>query len=120
MSKLSQLRDSNPAQLSQVVTSLASGLRDVAAQDTGMGAKMLTALASKLDDIARGGDISQLGPAAAPERPAGSPAGGSNATATYRGNAEAPGAGGEAHRAALSQMLDELDAALKATGSRPA
>ncbi len=144
MGKLSQLRDSNPAQLSQVVSSLASGLREVAAQDSGVGAKMLTALASKLDDIARGGDISQLAPAAAPEDTLGSlaarlplsapssgqppPAEASHqaeleqgspprAAAAYRANAETPGPGVDARRAALAQMLDELDAALKATGT---
>lgn len=145
MSQLSRLRDSNPAQLSQVVSSLASGLRDAAAQDSGIGAKMLTALASKLDDIARGGDISQLAPDDAlgslepPQRERGALAGlaeqpqpgagpgrqetehGStpraSATAAYRAHAEAPSASVDTRRAALSQMLDELDAALKATGS---
>jgi hypothetical protein len=103
MSKLSQLRDSAPAQFTQVVSGLAADLRDVAAQDTGMSAKMLTALASRLDGLASSGD--SLRPA------------GSTAATAYRSNATAEVAGSDTARAALARMLDDLDAALKASAS---
>jgi len=103
MSKLSQLRDSAPAQFSQVASGLAADLRDVAAQDTGMSAKMLTALASRLDGLASSGDSVQ---------PAGS-----TAANAYRSNANADVAGSDTARAALAKMMDELDAALKASAS---
>jgi hypothetical protein len=103
MSKLSQLRDSAPAQFSQVVSGLAADLRDVAAQDTGMSAKMLTALASRLDGLASSGD-------------AGQPVG-STAANAYRSNASADVPGTDTARAALAKMMDDLDAALKASAS---
>jgi hypothetical protein len=103
MSKLSQLRDSAPAQFSQVVSGLAADLRDVAAQDTGMSAKMLTALASRLDGLASSGDA--VHPA------------GSTAANAYRANAGADVAGSDTARAALAKMMDDLDAALKASAS---
>lgn len=104
MSKLSQLRDSAPAQFSRVVSSLAADLRDVAAQDTGMSAKMLTALASRLDGLATSSD-------------AGHPTG-STAAQAYRSNANANVAGSDAARAALAKMMDVLDAALEASASK--
>jgi hypothetical protein len=103
MSKLSQLRDSAPAQFSQVVSGLAADLRDVAAQDTGMSAKMLTALASRLDGLASSGDAGH--------------AAGSTAANAYRSNASADVPGTETARAALAKMMDDLDAALKASAS---
>jgi hypothetical protein len=104
MSKLSQLRDSAPAQFSQVVSGLAADLRDVAAQDTGMSAKMLTALASRLDGLASNGDAAQPG--------------GSTAANAYRSNAAADVPGSDSARAAIAKMMDDLDAALKASASR--
>jgi hypothetical protein len=103
MGKLSQLRDSAPAQFSQVVSGLAADLRDVAARDTGMSAKMLTALASRLDGLASSGDTAH-------------PAGSTAATA-YRSNANADVAGSDTARAALAKMMDDLDAALRASAS---
>jgi hypothetical protein len=103
MGKLSQLRDSAPAQFSQVVSGLAADLRDVAAQDTGMSAKMLTALASRLDGLASSGDARH-------------PAGSTPANA-YRSNATADVVGSDTARAALAKMMDDLDAALKASAS---
>jgi hypothetical protein len=104
MSKLSQLRDSAPAQFSQVVSGLAADLRDVAAQDTGMSAKMLTALASRLDGLATSGDAVH--------------AAGSTAATAYRSNADADVAGSDTARAALAKMMDDLNAALEASASR--
>jgi hypothetical protein len=103
MSKLSQLRDSAPAQFSQVVSGLAADLRDVAAHDTGMSAKMLTALASRLDGLAGSGESM---------RPTSS-----IAASAYRSNPDAELAGSDAARAALERMMDDLDAALKASAS---
>lgn len=128
MSKLSRLRDASPEQFTQVVSSLVADLRAAAARDTGMSAKMLTALASRLDDIAGGGAISPLEPspgaasaaAAAPDAPlpgaerSAAQAASATATNAYRSNASfSPGS--DAAQAALAQMLDDLDAALKAT-----
>lgn len=104
MSKLAQLRDSAPAQFTQVVSGLAADLRDVAARDTGMSAKMLTALASRLDGLASSRE--SLRPA------------GSTAATAYRSNATAEVAGSDTARAALARMMDDLDAALKASASR--
>lgn len=52
ISKLSQLRESAPDQFKQAVSSIASELRSVSEQDSGMGAKMLVDLANKLDRAA--------------------------------------------------------------------
>jgi hypothetical protein len=52
ISKLSQLRDSAPDQFKQAVSTIASELRSVSEQDSGMGAKMLVDLANKLDQAA--------------------------------------------------------------------
>jgi hypothetical protein len=57
ISKLSQLRDSAPDQFKQAVSTIASELRSVSEQDSGMGAKMLVDLANKLDEAANDADL---------------------------------------------------------------
>lgn len=52
ISKLSQLRDSAPDQFKQVVSTVATQLRNVSEQDSGLGAKLLVDLANKLDKAA--------------------------------------------------------------------
>jgi hypothetical protein len=61
ISKLSQLRDSAPDQFKQAVSTIASELRSVSEQDSGMGAKMLVDLANKLDQAADEVDVSARG-----------------------------------------------------------
>ncbi|HTV22635.1 MAG TPA: hypothetical protein VMG12_28295 [Polyangiaceae bacterium] len=115
MSKLSQLRDSDPDRFSQVASGMAADLRNAASKDSGMGSKMLTALASRLDDIASGGSIGQLEPSASP--PGGGGAARSAAVQAYRANAAQEPTGTQGTRAAIAQVLDDLDAALKSSAS---
>ena len=141
MSKVSQLKQADPEQFKQVLSTLASDLRDASSQSSGLGAKMLASLANKLDDVADGGDVSQLqsptppqggppGPSPAGALPEGPPPAGSpgaaasdpakpraaSAANAYRSRAEPPAEKDES-RAALAKTLQQLDAALKATSS---
>lgn len=135
MSKVSQLKQADPEQFKQVLSTLASDLRDASTHGSGLGAKMLANIANKLDDVADGGDVSQLQadapPPAEPPRgaapegtpPAGSPssdarppARADRAANAYRANAPPPPDKDE-NRAALAKTLQQLDAALKATSS---
>jgi len=66
-SKLQQLKSTDPEKFKQVCTDIANKLRAAAQeQSNGSGSKMLTDLASKFDNVANGGDISQLKPPAPP------------------------------------------------------
>ena len=60
ISKLTQLEQEEPDKFAEVVSGLAGSLREVAEALDGRAAKRLDKLASKLDDIAKGGDIGQL------------------------------------------------------------
>jgi hypothetical protein len=61
ISKLMQLKQEDPDKFKEVVSGLAASLRDTAGALDGRAAKRLDHLATKLDDIANGGDIGQLG-----------------------------------------------------------
>jgi len=105
MSKLSQLRDSDPGRFSQAVSGMAADLRDVAARDSGMGATMLTALASRLEGIASGSPLEQPEPTVSR----------SAAAQAYRTSASLGSVGTDGVRGAIAKVLDDLDAALKKT-----
>jgi hypothetical protein len=122
MSKLAQLSDSDPEQFTQVVSGLASQLRDEAKLDSGVSGKMLTELASKLEDVAHGGDISKIEPPADSLPPDGPPPGAgpdlasaraASAATAYRSTSNALAPDNDTGREAIAKMLDELDAALK-------
>lgn len=148
MSKVSQLEQADPGQVKGAVSQLVAQLREVAANESGLGAKMMAQLASKLGEVADGGTranlaeaagrgptesgTSGLGPtqastasAAGVETPAadaassraaaGSASG--KAVAAYRAQASTQGSETDAARDALAKVLDQLDAALKATNS---
>jgi hypothetical protein len=119
MSRLSQLRDSDPEQFTQLVSSLASQLHEAAKQDSGLGG---TEFASKLEDVAHGGDISKLEPPADSPPPDGPPPGAgpdlasarsSSAANAYRSTSQAHTPENDAGPEAIAKMLEELDAALK-------
>ncbi len=69
-SKLQQLKDSDPEKFKQVCSDIAAKLRAAAEErgDTPEG-KMLSELAEKFQNVADGGDISQLKPPERPPRP---------------------------------------------------
>lgn len=87
ISKLSQLRDSAPDQFKQAVSTIASELRNVSEQDSGMGAKMLVDLANKLDRAANDAEASA-------QRPSSSQATVGDYTSTRGGAAPFPAAPG--------------------------
>ena len=134
--KLSRLRDSAPGQFKQAVSSIATELRNVSEQDSGMGAKLLLDLANKLDQAAndagrtdgRGAAGSQeandAGSLAEPADAANT-ANGANAASgedaqrvganraaveAYRATAEAH-ANGPAGRGAFARAIESVDAA---------
>ncbi len=127
ISKVSQLKRIDPDQFKGVVSSVAAQLHDASTRASGLGATMLAVLASKLDDVANGGDIDKLAtpegggaraaaggePAPGPD-PEGATSAASAANA-YRSSATVPET--DSGRAALAKVLDQLDAALKATTS---
>jgi len=145
MSKVSQLQQVDPEQFKGKVSQLAAELRQASANESGLGAKMMAQLAGKLDEVVEGGTRAALaaagrrgpgesgpgglGPPTASATPTGSEsvsnpgaarqaeeAAPARAAAAYRANAE-PGSDGDGARAALAKVLDQLDAAIKATGS---
>lgn len=132
ISKLSQLRDSAPDQFKQAVSTIASELRSVSEQDSGMGAKLLVDLANKLDQAAneaeraatRPGAGASLAPGAGePTTDEASAAGTSSAEAASAPHAPANRAAVDAYRAAaeahadgaagpgLARALESVDAA---------
>jgi hypothetical protein len=62
LAKLQDLEQSDPAQAKQVLSDMATKLRDQAGQATGEDASRLTAMADKLQKAADTGDLSGLGP----------------------------------------------------------
>ena len=105
ISKLSQLRDSAPDQFKQAVSTIASELRSVSEQDSGMGAKMLVDLANKLDQAANDAEESAERPRSSqaavgdyPSMREGAPAEGAPADGTSAGE---PGSRVGANRAAV-------------------
>ena len=61
-SKLEQLKASDPEKFKQVVTDIASKLKSAAEKQSGPAAAMLSDLAGKFENVAKGGDLSQLKP----------------------------------------------------------
>jgi hypothetical protein len=115
ISKLSQLRDSAPDQFKQAVSTIASELRSVSEQDSGMGAKMLVDLANKLDQAADEVDVSAPGASSGAAGSGGEQAANRAAVDAYRATAAAhddsvagPG---------LARAIESVDAA--ATGAEP-
>jgi hypothetical protein len=64
MSKVSQLEQADPGQVKGAVSQLVAELRKVAANESGLGAKMMAQLASKLGEVADGGTRANLAEAA--------------------------------------------------------
>jgi hypothetical protein len=122
MSKLAQLKSSDPSQFQSVVSDMASKLKDAAAQATGQQATFLTNLSNKLTDIANGGDISELKPGAAGAAGGSAPGGPQGA---HHGHHHHHGGGGMASsdsssdsssetslQSTLASVFGELDTAL--------
>jgi hypothetical protein len=124
MSKLSQLKASDPAQFQSVVSDMAQKLKDAASQASGPAATFLTNLSSKLSDIANGGDISELR-----QGPGGAAAGGAQGAHHGHHHHHAGGAGsssssddssGTSVRSTLDSVFQELDSALQGTSGTSA
>jgi len=62
MQQLQALHDSDPAKFKQVVSAMAASLRNDAQGATGQTADRLSQIASRLDQVAESGDLSQLAP----------------------------------------------------------
>jgi hypothetical protein len=60
ISKLMQLKQEDPDRFKDVVSGLATSLKDTAELLDGRAARRLDSLANKLDNIAQGGDVGQL------------------------------------------------------------
>lgn len=71
LSKLQQLKTSDPEKFKQVVSDIASKLKSASQQKSGFGSKMLSDLAEKFQNVADGGDLSQLEPPKPPNPPQG-------------------------------------------------
>ncbi len=79
--KLQQLQQEDPTKFKQVVSEIAKQLQSAATQS---GDKNLSALASKFEDVANGGDLSEIKPPSPPQ-------GGSGMAAAYSQTAQMSG-----------------------------
>jgi hypothetical protein len=77
-SKLKELQQADPEKFKQVCADIAQKLKSASQDQSGFGSKMLSDLAEKFQNVADGGDISQLQP---PPPPQGFPAGGQSVNA---------------------------------------
>lgn len=115
MSKLQKLKETDPEKFKEVCNNISEKLSSTAEES---GDKMLSDLAAKFQDVANGGDISQLKPPAPPEggqRPQG--------VAAYSQNAESASAnmvppqnGQNGNHADMKSIMDsifsEIDSAI--------
>jgi hypothetical protein len=114
MSKLAQLKQADPEKFKEIVSGMASTLTAAAAQVGGHGKQLLTDFASKLTDVANGGDISQL----KPPGPGDAPPPGAAGPAPAGGHGHAHGAHGH-HRADSSEAARSYAATSAADSTDP-
>jgi hypothetical protein len=69
--KLQQLAQTDPEKLKKLCADIAEKLKSAAEKQTGRGASMLSDLAEKFQNVADGGDVSQLQPPPPPPTSAG-------------------------------------------------
>jgi hypothetical protein len=107
-SQLQQLSQQDPTRFKEVMTEMAKALRTDASQQTGPAADRLTQMASRMDQAASSGDVSQL----APQQP----------QATPQGAAAYQGASGKHHHhhgggSAGNDLQQAFEAAMSATSA---
>ena len=122
LGKLTRLKQAAPGEFEEVVSGMATTLRAAAQKDSGASGRFLNELAGKLEEVARGGDISTLTPPAGGASMPPPSAASLHAVRSYRANSvvpppQAPGPGDTAQVAkeALAQSLAQLQSALSRT-----
>lgn len=111
MQQLQALHDSDPDKFKQVVGAMANSLRADAQSETGQSADHLNSLASKLDQVAKSGDLSQL----APQHAAGAGPGAAGGHHGHHGH-HGHGGGGSGIGADVQKALTDALASLDQAG----
>ena len=108
-SQLQQLSQQDPTRFKQVMSEMAKEIRTDASKQTGAAADRLSQMASRMDQVASSGDMSQLAP---PQPPQGAQQG----AAAYQG-----ASGGHHHHHGGGAMANDLqqafESAMSATSS---
>jgi len=107
-SQLQQLSQQDPTRFKQVMSEMAKEIRTDASKQTGAAADRLSQMASRMDQVASSGDMSQLAPRQPPAAPQGA--------AAYQG------AGGQHHHhhggdAMASDLQQAFESAMSATSA---
>ena len=116
LSKLEQLKQSDPDKFKEVLTNIADELNNAAKQKSGFIAQILTSLADKFQSVANGGDISQLMPPNPPNSDLYTQQSGNSADQSQKGKGSHHGRHGRGAgndiRQVMSNVLDELNKAV--------
>ncbi len=113
-SQLEDLRSSDPEKFESLMNEIADELKSQAEDANGFDAKMLNDLAAKFEDVAAGGDLSQLMPPEPPDFAAGGPPpppppdGGGQTGQTGSGQAESVTASGQSGRVDMRSLMEGI------------